>query len=120
MTVDNHAATPGPWWVDEMPGKFRVLGEKRKPSGAIHMRFGADVCEIPFTDDGDLNSPLSVQQRGEAQADARLIASSPDLLRAAELGLQCARTVADLGAEDGDELAEQISAAIAKAKGENQ
>ena len=122
----NHAAhTPGNWWIDEMPGKFRVIGEKRKPLGEVHMRFGADVCEVHFADDGDTSSPLSIQLRAEAQADARLIAAAPALAEALLAVIGANRALKDTCGEQwaanrADEAIGQAHAAIAKSKGVGQ
>ena len=104
----NHAATPEHWTVevDEYGDEIWFGGFG---CGLFTIHSGNDV--VAYLGGDGVNNPKHI-------AHARLIAAAPELLVAADLGLQCARKVADLGAEDGDEIAEQIGAAIAKAKGD--
>jgi len=95
MTNAKH--TPGPWSV-------------RKPGGTVVITLDArhgGYCEVARTVSGSLNS--------QREANARLIASAPDLLEALILALPYVEDASDSASPADQEI---IRAAIAKATGE--
>ena len=110
--------TPGPWNVD--------------PSypGDVCAGTGHDVAVTcykgmkPIDLDGT-ESTIGPQSREEAEANARLIAASPDLLAALQEWMSANREVAECGhdeqraADEREQIAREMAAvAIAKATGE--
>ena len=101
------AHTPGPW-IEGQPGNFRVYG----PAG-LGRESGPIAEALP------INLPLTQRD------NARLIAAAPDLLEALEAAIECGMvpqsSVSDGGASrhvKQVQVADQIRAAIAKAKGD--
>ncbi len=89
MNTTQH--TPGPWYLDAHDEKgWFLLSES-----------GPDIMAEPFDC---------------ADADARLIATAPDLLSALEGALECLRMDSDMEEDFAPEI-EKARAAIAKAKG---
>jgi hypothetical protein len=90
----NH--TPGPWTIHIAYGAWNVLGTDHP-----NPNFAASVCSVDNDDER--------QGAGTAEANARLVASAPDLLK--YLKLLCE---ADANGELDDALFEQARAVIAK------
>ena len=95
-------ATPGPWDVE--------------PKGSRHFVDGADGLTVAYLD------RAGVRERSEIEANARLIASAPELLEALELALETIYGQAELlracGAAYGiGATLKRATEAIAKAKG---
>ena len=90
--------TPGPWTLGGPIGSGHLHGREPKFRVYAHRTLFLEVCADP---DGYV--------RGENEANARLIAAAPDLLEACKVALG----IIGFGAEH-----DQISAAIAKATGE--
>jgi hypothetical protein len=87
------AHTPGPWHIGMKPGP---------------MIYGSDSSQV-----ADLRGDLL--DRGEAQANARLIAAAPDLLAAISRAVEFMR--ANYSDEDMPDILPAARAAIAKATG---
>jgi hypothetical protein len=105
MTDVKHTAGPWAWSEDATsPGYFLVKG------GETH------VC-IMQERDSDMGMDFD-PDRGEAIANARLIAAAPDLLEAVKDARAMLQTVEVLDGEDGDPWSNALArmeAAIAKA-----
>jgi len=92
--------TPGPWAI----------------SAAMYGVGNLKVHGVEFTRDG-ITQPIANcgwDDKGEAEANARLIAAAPDLLAALRL---CERALEERDAEAEEHAAKAARAAIAKAKG---
>ena len=87
--------TPGPWVQNSL-----MVSEANQP-----INVGRDICHCGM---GMRRDPF------ESEANARLIAASPDLLAACEFALEC---LVDWDRENG-EAGDMLRTAIAKAKGE--
>ena len=124
MPTENETKhTPGPWVIDEKSDEFKITIHRKwdsivKPEDTFTMGDyrGAFISEIQHQ---GIDAP--VVKLNQAQANARLIASAPDLLEAAKLTLQ---KVYGMRWEDRDMLfgmdAEpliMLRSAIAKAEG---
>lgn len=93
--------TPGPWTIEEGGGNNLRVVEDNPHSSAI-------ICEMPTW----------YCAKDECDANARLIAESPALLKSLELALKGLEKLATLTGHESDELnAQQARAAIAKATG---
>ena len=97
----NAAHTPGPWKVDP-----NFWGDIETAKGELQ------ICTVDA--DGDVGHNFACPEIAEAEANARLIAASPDLLEALE---RLVDRVTDLGANGFSQEVANGKAAIAKAKG---
>ena len=100
MTQTTH--TPGPW-------SLRMTGWQTNPAAIYSPRRPGAVACIPAR----TSVPLD-----EQSANARLIASAPDLLAALEQCLPIVDAYRRLSLGDGDLTANNARNAIAKAKGQ--
>lgn len=99
--------TPGPWKVVGRTSRYHDLGDTTDYALAVETDDAA-ACEIALVYTGDVASD-------QAEADARLIAASPDLLAACRAAFDYLDH-APVGPADG--LLPQLAAAILKARGE--
>ena len=93
----SHAHTPGPWDVE--------------PKGSRHFVDGADGLTVAYLD------RAGVRERSEIEANARLIASAPELIDALEAVLPDLEHYVATHGPGPDKRLALARAAIAKAKG---
>jgi hypothetical protein len=105
--------TPGPWRVEVRPTNVKVLHEARGKGDGYNNRVAECHHWSPAT--GPQTSPM------EAEANARLIASAPDLLEALEDLKHRAWNVyqaSEVGDMDFENAVGKANAAISKAAGQ--
>lgn len=99
----NNKHTPGPWEAEARQHGMAIYANyKNAPSEYLALINGYEE---------------SKEDRDRNRANARLMASAPDLLSALERVLECHRLKISLNTNAG--AVEQARAAIAKAKGES-
>ena len=105
MTQGKH--TPGPWVRD----CWDILGKAKRHGGGT-----GHVCEVSCSNGAD----EKYWEDGEADANARLIAAAPDLLKALADAHRCLSVAVKHAGGDPDahHVCNAASAAIARATGE--
>lgn len=103
--------TPGPWIFEE---EFDSAGYKIRSSpvyqACVLSSGGAAVADVRLADHRDTRLTEA------ARANARLIASAPDLLRELETAVAWIEDSGNLYAPTQDQILSQLRAAIAKAR----
>lgn len=102
--------TPGPWAVENASDVMLWIGAMRVPDEA---RYGLHTIITGIDIEG-----LSPEARTIKEANARLIAAAPDLLRACEAFLRCiVEPKGDDDTSDVDAAVRLAIAAVKKARG---